>query len=263
MVKALKYSYVILTVIILIMLAIGSIVSPALFSSIGYTIIYFLYAALTLVSVLFVPGILTKLFHFMLALLIIVVVFVKSNNDRYPLTFAEGGNYQLVCERDTLTLELLNFTIRHENGSASAVHYESRIIIDSRDTISVTVNHPFKHERTRLYQSSYRSITPFNFYSIDSLRLFEGQYAKLNGIDLHFLEYDPVLQRVAVRYNEILFYLPVGRKTAFLDSEIMILPDSPEMATVLEYVEVKGHVLLLLTALLLLLTLIISRLRRR
>lgn len=263
MVKILKYSYWILTIVILLMLAIASIFSSALLSSPGYTIIYLLYAILTFVSAVFIPTVLSKILHILLALLIIAVVFVKSNNDRYPITLGEGGNYQLITEDDTLKLELLDFTITHEDGLASAVHYNSTILINDTDTVSVSVNHPFKFKKIRLYQSSYGNITPFNFYSDDSLRLFEGQYAELNGIDLHFLEFDPFLQRAAIFYNEILFYLPVGREIAFLDTEIKILPGIPEMGTVLEYVEVKGHFLLLIIALMLILALIFTRIRRR
>ena len=263
MVKILKTSYWILTPAILLMLIVASIFSPALLTSLSYTIIYLLYAAFILVSVVFVPTFLTKIFHLLLVFMIIVVVFVKSNNDRYPIALGKGGSYLLQNENDTLDIKLLEFTITHDNGSVAAVHYESKLLIDHRDTISVTVNHPFKYKKIRLYQSSYRNMTPFNFYSNDSLRLFEGQYGKLNGIDLHFLEYDSHLQRAAISYNDILFYLPVEKEVTFLNTKIKIIPDIPEIGTVLEYVEVKGHVLLLLTALLLLLTLIISRLRRK
>jgi ResB-like family protein len=263
MVKILKYSYWILTVIILLMLALASILSPALLSSIAYTIIYLLYAVLTFVSAIFIPSFFTKILHVLLALLIFVVVSVKSNNDRYPLALGEGGHYLLKMENDTLNIELLDFTITHEDGSASAVHYESKILVDHRDTVAISVNHPFKYNKIRLYQSSYGNITPFNFYSGDSLRLFEGQYAEMNGIDLHFLEFDPVLQRAAISYNNILFYLPVGREISFLDTKIKISPDQSEMGTVLEYVEVDGHVFLLITAILYLLLLVIVRMRRK
>jgi hypothetical protein len=245
------------------MLVLASIFSPALLSSLGYTIIYLLYALFSLMSVIFFPTVSTKSLHVLLALLIFVVVFVKSNNDRYSIALGEGGNYLLITENDTLNLELLNFTITHENGSATAVHYESKILVDHRDTVAISVNHPFKFKKIRLYQSSYGNITPFNFYSDDSLRLFEGQYGKLNGIDLHFLEFDPMLQRVAISYNNILFYLPVGRDVAFLNTKIKILPGTPEMGTVLEYVEIKGHTLLLIIALMLLLTLIFVRIRKK
>jgi len=263
MVKILKTSYWILTLVILTMLALASILSPALLSSLAYTIIYLLYAVLTFISAIFTPSFFSKLLHILLALLIFVVVFVKSNNDRYPLALGEGGHYLLKMENDTLNIELLDFTITHENGSATAVHYESKILVDHRDTVAISVNHPFKFKKIRLYQSSYGNITPFNFYSDDSLRLFEGQHAEMNGIDLHFLEFDPMLQRVAIRYNDILFYLPVGKNTTFLDTQITISPAAPEMGTVLEYVEVNGHVYLLITAIMYLLLLVIVRMRRK
>jgi len=263
MVKILKTLYWILTFTILLMLSAASILSPALLTSLGYTLVYLLYAALTLLSAIFVPTALKKALHLLLALLIIIVVLVKSQNDRYPLALGKGGSYVLQTENDTLDIELLEFTITHESGTATAVHYESKILVDHRDTISVTVNHPFKYKKIRLYQSSYRNLTPFNFYSDDSLRLFEGQYGKLNGMDLQFLEYDPHLQRAAISYNDILFYLPIEKEMTFLNTIIKITPGLPERGTVLEYVEVKGHVYLLITAIMYILLLISVRIRRK
>ena len=72
-----------------------------------------------------------------------------------------------------------------------------------------------------------------------------------------------MLQRVAISYNDILFSLPVGRDVAFLDTKIRISPDESEMGTVLEYVEVKGHTFLLIIALMLLLTMVFVRIRKR
>ena len=204
-----------------------------------------------------------KTLHLLLALLIIIAVFVKSHNDRYPLALGEGGKYSLQTENDTLDIELLKFTITHENGVAAAVHYESKLLVNHLDSVSVTVNHPFKYKKIRLYQSSYRNLTPFNFYSDDSLRLFEGQYGSLNGIDLQFLEYDPHLQRAAISFNNILFYLPIEKEMPFLNTKIKIVPDTPEMGTILEYVEVKGHVFLLITAIMCLLLLISVRMRKK
>jgi len=263
MVKILKPLYWILTFSLLLMLTLASIFSPELLFSLAYTIIYMFYALLTLVSAIFISGFLPKMTHILLALLIMGAVFVKSNNDRHFMTLGKGGNYLLKAENDTLNIELLDFTITHEEGSASAVHYESTLLIDHIDTIAITVNHPFKYKKIRLYQSSYGNMTAFNFYSDDSLRLFEGQYAEMNGIDLHFLEFDPTLQRVAISYNDILFYLPIGRDVAFLNTKMKIMPDKPEMGTVLEYVEVKGQLYLLITAIMYLLALIAVRMRRK
>jgi len=68
---------------------------------------------------------------------------------------------------------------------------------------------------------------------------------------------------VAISYNDILFYLPIGRDVAFLNTKMKIMPDKPEMGTVLEYVEVKGHVFLLITAVMYLLLLISARMRKK
>ncbi|MEA2076906.1 MAG: cytochrome c biogenesis protein ResB [Candidatus Marinimicrobia bacterium] len=263
MVKILKYIHGTLSLLIVFMLIIASIVSPALLTSIGYTVVYLLYVALTLLSAFFIQGIRSKILHILLALLIVTVILVKANNDRYPITMGKGGKYLLETDTETLELELVDFSIRHEKGSASAVHYESKLLINDDKPVSITVNHPYKHDNIRLYQSSYRSISPYFFYSNDTLRLFEGQNDKLNDIQFHFLEYDPFLQRTAIKYNDILFYFPIGRKVTFLDMEIMIIPDEPEMATVLEYVEVKGHIYLLIFAILTLVALILIRIRRK
>ena len=263
MVKTLKYTYWIFTVLITLALISASILSPGLLTSLAFKITYLLYAAFILISVLFIPGMLNKLLHLSLALLIMAALTVKSINDRDYITLAKGGDYFLSTDLGELKLELLNFTILREEGSATAVHYESKVLANGVDTISIRVNHPFKGKGFRLYQSSYRSLTPFNFYSHDSLTLFEGQIAQLNNIPFQFLEYDPVLNRTAVRYNGVLFYLPIGKETDFLDARIKVLPGTPDMATVLEYVEVKGHIVLLLISIAYILLLIITRMRKK
>lgn len=261
MVKILKKLYVISTSVLLAMLILASIMSEQALSSIVFKIYYLVYALILLISILFVPGVTKKLMHLSLALLIGMSIYVKAVNVRFPVTLAPGGVYEIETALDTLNIELVDFTITHEQGSASAVHYESRIIVNG-DKASVTVNHPFRKGKIRLYQSSYRTVSPYHFYSTDTLQLFEGQHALFNGIDLTCLEYDPILERIAIRYNDILFYLPVGRNTLFLDNDMLIVPGDPVMATVLDYVEVKGHTLLLIIALAFLLVLIIDRVRR-
>jgi hypothetical protein len=256
-----KKLYLISTSVLLAMLILASIISELTLNSTVFRIYYLIYAVILLISVLFIPGVTKKLMHLLLALLIGMSIYVKAVNDRFPVTLAPGGVYEVETALDTLNLELIDFTITHEQGSASAVHYESRIIVNG-DKASVTVNHPFRKGKVRLYQSSYRTVTPFYFNSTDTLQLFEGQHALFNGIDLTCLEYDPILERIAIRYNDILFYLPVGRKTIFLDKEMLITSGEPTMATVLEYVEVKGHTSLLIIALSFLLVLIIDRVRR-
>jgi ResB-like family len=263
MVKIFKYSYWILTVFIALALILASILSPDLLSSLGYKIIYAFYALFTLLSLFFMPGKLNKMLHLSLALLILTAITVKAINDRDHITLAKGGDYLLNTDHEDIKLELLDFTILREEGSATAVHYESKVFVDGVDTVSIRVNHPYKGKGFRLYQSSYRTVTPFNFYSQDSLTLFEGQIAQLNNIPFQFLEYDPVLHRTVVRYNDVLFYLPVGKEIEFLDTRIKVLPGISDMATVLEYVEVKGHIALLLISIAYILLLIFTRMRKK
>ncbi|MCK4813354.1 MAG: cytochrome c biogenesis protein ResB [Candidatus Marinimicrobia bacterium] len=264
MVRIFKYAYGIMTVALVILFAVSSIVAPALFSSLFYTILYIVYAVITLCSAYFIPRLSQKILHVLIACLILGVVIEKSVNTHCFITMGEGGEYYIPLDGDTLGCELLDFAITRESKrTGTVIHYESRIVIDRRDTVSIRVNHPFRYNDVRLYQSAYKSITPFLICFDDTLRLFEGQTDTLHAVAFTLLEFDPVLQRAAVRYNKILFYLPVGMPTQFLDKPMIILPQTPEIATVLEYVEVRGHTLLIIIAGLMLLALAYNLVKRK
>ncbi len=264
MVRIFRYAYGIMTVALVMLFAVSSIVAPELFSSLFYTILYIVYAVITLSSAYFIPRFSQKILHILIACLILGVVIEKSVNTHRFITMGEGGEYYIPMDGDTLGCELLDFTITRESKrTGTVVHYESRILVDRRDTVSIRVNHPFQYDDVRFYQSAYKSITPFLICTNDTLRLFEGQTDTLQAAVFTLLEYDPVLQRAAVCYNKNLFYLPVAIPTQFLDKPMIILPQAPEIATVLEYVEVGGHTLLIIIAGLMLLSLAYNLMRRK
>jgi hypothetical protein len=253
-----------MTVVLLILFAVGSFMTPEIFTSVFFIILYVLYALTLLVFAFFIPGLSKKVPYLLIACLIVGVIVEKSVNTRSGITMGKGGTYFFDTGRDTLDLELLAFTItRGTSPSQPQVEYESRILFNKKDTFCIRVNHPLRLEKARIYQSNYKNISPFMICYQDTLRIFEGQTAEMSGTPLTFVSYDPVLRRAAVRYNEVLFYLPVGRTHTFLNNPITIIPQSPELATVLEYVETRGHTALLLIALLSIVSLIFSMVKRK
>ncbi|MDZ7795595.1 MAG: cytochrome c biogenesis protein ResB [Candidatus Marinimicrobia bacterium] len=195
------------------------------------------------------------------ALLIFAVIAEKTVNERQFLPMGEGGSYFLHIGDDTLEITLTDFIITRD--LSNAVDYESRLLINKKDTFSVRVNHPYSYEHVRFYQSSYRSLTPFYFCMEDTLKLFEGQTDTLQSVPLTFLEYDPVLERAAIRYNKVLFYLPVEKEYQFMNRELYIYPGPSEIGTVLEYVEVRGHTILIIIVLTMVLLLFYRTIKRK
>ncbi|MDZ7821500.1 MAG: hypothetical protein U5N26_06625 [Candidatus Marinimicrobia bacterium] len=149
-------------------------------------------------------------------------------------------------------------------GPEGAVEYESRLSVDSEDTVSVRVNRPFSRGQMRLYQSEHRLLTPYHIcLEGDTLKLFAGQNGTLRGACLCFQGYDPGRERAEIRYNEVPFYLPVEKKQRFMEQDLYIYAGEPEIGTVLEYVEVRGHRILLIIAAMILLTLVYAVVKRK
>lgn len=261
MVKKINIVYYAVSLLLIIALAAASFFSQDLYHSLFFIILYAVYALTLLLAAVFLPGAFRKALHVLLALLIFAVIAEKTFNERQLLPMGEGGSYFLHIDGDTLELELTDFIITRD--LSNAVDYESRLVIDKKDTFSVRVNNPYSYKHVRFYQSAYRSLTPFYFCMEDTLKLFEGQTDTLKGVPLTFLEYDPVLERAAIRYNKVLFYLPVEREYQFLDKELYIYTGESETGTVLEYVEVRGHKILLLIVLLMILLLFYRTIKRK
>ncbi len=257
MVRVFRYIYGILTVLLVILFVLTGLLSPSALSSPLYTIIYAAYALFTLTSAFFIPGIHRKLLHVLIAFLILGVAAEKTFNERRFISLGTGGTYMIPLRSDTLEFELIAFsTDREQAGGGREVHYESNVLVNRQDTVRISVNHPYRYGNYRFYQSSYRTLTAYTVISDrDTLRLFEGQSAELNDLPFTLQGFDRILKRAAIRYNGILIYVPAGKRTPFMDSELTLLPGRSETGTVLECVEVRGQALLLSVALLTLLAL--------
>jgi hypothetical protein len=262
MVKLFKKINVYATILLIVLLALASIFEPAYLSSTLFTVIYILYALLIFISVIFVENIALKILHLLLTLLIITSVSIKAHNDRYFITIAIGQDVDIPLNESHFNLQLLDFSIHRSGENEKIENFESTFLIDQQDTVRISVNHPYRDKMLRLYQSSYTDLVLFNFVSTDTVQLFEAQSYSLDGKILKFSTYDPVLNKAVVNYNDELFFLDLGHKSKIGNVELSIFPDRLVRATVLEYVETKGHVFLLLVSVLSVLMLFFVRSRR-
>lgn len=262
MVKFLKHFNTYITVILLLMLAGASIFAPQLLSSTLFSIVYVFYAVLIFISIFVVKNIALRVLHLLLAMLIISAVSVKAHNERYFITLPEGQSYSIDFENEKIELELLKFSIDNVNDSKSTPIFESLILKDKKDMITTSVNHPYKYKTMRLYQSSYGHVMIFDFISTDTIQLFEGQSALLNDHLLEFKAYDQILNKLIINFDGELFYLEIAKKSILGDTELLIKPKKMVPASILEYVETKGHTGLLLLSVMSVLMLIFVRIRR-
>jgi hypothetical protein len=250
--------------LLLVLFAVASLVAPEWFHSLFFFILYCIYTVMIFASVFFIPGFLRKILLFLVFCLMLGVIIEKNINNRFYLTLGQGGTYLVDTGRDTIELELQDFTITSGNQAGGpAMRYESRVLLNGRDTLSIRFHRPGKYENARLYQSTHKKITPFQFCYGDTILLFEGQTGTLNNTTFIFLEYDADLQRVKVKYNDILFHIPVDREYTFIDKPILISPQTQEFGSVLQYVEVRGHTILILLTLCTLLALTVTILYRK
>ena len=262
MVKLFKKINVYATILLIVLLALASIFEPAYLSSTLFAVIYILYAVLIFISVIFVENIALKILHLLLALLIITSVLIKTHNDRYFITIAIGQQVDIPLNESHFNLQLLDFSILQSGDDKKIENFESTFLKDQQDTVKISVNHPYRNNMLRLYQSSYTDVVAFDFISTDTVQLFESQSYSLNGKILEFSSYDPVINKVVVHYDNALYFLDLGQKNMLGDVELSILPDRMVRATVLEYVETKGHVFLLIISILSVLMLFFVRSRR-
>ena len=244
-------------IVLICLLALASVVAPHWLSSGVFMGIYLFFALILLISAFLIPDLFLKILHIILALLIVSFVTIKSVNARHDITLAEGVEYTLKADGDTLNIKLVDFEVLKSGNEKVPENYVSKLLIDDKD-VEVSVNNPYKYKRSRLYQRAYGYDQSFLFIANnDTLGLFPGQNAVFAGEDIKFCEFDAFVGSVAVATGDKLFLLPVGDKS----QKYLVLPGRTLEATVLEYVEVKGLVLLYVFAALSIALMIFVRLR--
>ncbi len=226
-----------MVILLVLALALASIVHPEWLSSKLFMGIYLLFALFLILSIFIIPDIFIKILHLLLAILVISFVMIKISNVRESYVFAEGESYELIADGDSITFTLEDFTIIDADNENVSMDYVSNVIINGKET-KLSVNHPISYKRSRFYQSGYKTVQSFVFCTQnDTVKLFNGQSKQLGGQIIKFLEYDELFGKIAVSIDRDLHLISI----ADTSQKIFILPSEFREASVIEYVEVKGH----------------------
>lgn len=238
-----KFNKIIIITLVL-MFAMASFFAPQWLNSIVFMIVYLVFALLLLISVFLIPDLFLKILHTLLAILIISFVLVKASNERVIYTFAKGAEYQVVADEDTLSMELVDFTILKGEDKQVPDNYLSEMLVNGQK-VQISVNHPFAYKRSRFYQNAFGASKVFMFCSHgDTLKLFPGQSAEFMDGKIDFHEYDELMRRIALSFNDTLHLIPLEDESALF----YVLPGESIEATIVEYVEVKGHIFMFIIA---------------
>ncbi len=257
MVNFMKRFMIAVIIVLILIFALASVIDPQWMSSTVFMILYLIFALSLLISAFSIPGIFLKLMHLLLAILIISFVMLRVINERTSYTFAKGVDYQLIADEDTLSIKLMNCDIRKSQDKRVADNYISDILVNGEE-FQISLDQSFSYKRGRFYHHGHDSSTAFIFAAgTDSLKLFPGQSADLLDQRIQFHDYDDIKGKVAVSVDAGLHLIPIADKSAMFYA----FPAETVEASILEYVEVKGHVFLFITAFLALILLIFVRFR--
>lgn len=257
MVKKLKHSYYIFTLLFILILIICSFMDPKVFQSLFFTIILVLYAGISLSALVWGPNWVQKTIHILMACLILAVVVEKSNrtDNTQMLSLGECGEYEYVFDEDTIQLELLDFRIETAGDSIEGmpIHFESSLLLNREDTVNVSVNHPLKIESYKIYQQYYGDMIKFMVaLDNDTIRLFPGQKGDISGKPIELQASDPQRQRISLSYCDVNFKLAWYDSTKLCGMPVYTQPCDTVEGTVLYVVPVKGHTIILIIVLLML-----------
>ncbi len=224
----------------------------------SYVNIFLFSLMIILVFVSIIIGVLKKrstvIFHVILALVFILIIFDKSFNSRQFISIPEGTEINFgdivknSSDKYNKNLFLENFKIVHHPNSKMPKAYTSKIIIDHKDTIKINVNKPFKIGKYRLYQSAYESQPQYEILINDSkAKLFVGDTIKIGENILWLENMNRNSPRMILHINsEVCIINSDGAKIKVNDIPIKIKLIGIRYITILDVAETTGMKFLLI-----------------
>jgi len=267
MVNKFKTWYFIFIVLFCLLLGISSFWNPQVYYSTFFYILYFIFAVFMIGSAFWIRGFIRKLVHIMLGLLIIGFSAEKLHREE-KLQFAvlgTGGEYSIYLDSDTLNLELTRFEIESSSDTGSVpVQYTSYCRVNGGGITAIQVNRPLEYKGYKLYQYAVRNVHPIRInYRGESIKLFPGQSGIADSTDIYLESVDVDMGQIRFRLEDVPFTVRWGCPEDICGSSMMVKPLEAETATVLQIVPVKGHMLLWVMSVLILIGLGIDLMRRK
>ena len=148
---------------------------PNFYNSIFHIILWLILASILLYGIIriknFTPSL--KFLFLLIIILIFAIIYEKSVNKNYTVNLRTGEKItlkQLISSRaDSFNIQLHDFQIKRNSREKVSVGSESKLILDSKDTISMSINDPIQYNQYKFYQQSYHLYPQINLKINDTI----------------------------------------------------------------------------------------------
>lgn len=203
--------------------------------------------------------------HLTIALVILVVFYDKSNNERFFISLKEGKSIHFSdylenpSEKYNIDIKLSKFEIQYHPQTEIPSAFISHIIIDDKDSITLGVNKPLSMGKYRLYQNAYDRHLQCNILVVDKkYQLCIGDSIQHNGTKITLKSYDHQTQEFCLFVDGDEIFVRPHREERIGDLSITVQPSGFKYESVIEVAEVIGLKLLLLLSIIYMSTLILT-----
>jgi len=109
----------------------------------------------------------------LIIILIFSIIYEKSVNKNYTVNLRTGEKITLKqlnsTRADSFNIQLHDFQIKRNSREKVSVGSESKLILDSKDTISISINDPIQYNQYKFYQQSYHLYPQINLKINDTI----------------------------------------------------------------------------------------------
>jgi len=184
-----------------------------------------------------------KILHLSLAVIIVLFIVDKSQNERFFISIHEGESIELGehIEDHDKTIRLDRFEIDLHDDQETPSAYRSYLTLDSDTKAILEVNKPLAIGRYRLYQSAFEQ----NYYF--SLKIGNEEFELTFGDSLEtgfgkivLTDYDDRIRHFRLMVNDKVQWLPLNTGVSLDDAYWSITPLEERYSSIIEVVEVRG-----------------------
>ena len=202
-----------------------------------------------------------KILHLSLAVIIVLFIVDKSQNERFFITIREGETINLAQHIDNhkTLIHLDRFEIDLHGDEETPKAYRSYLTLDSDTKALLEVNKPLAIGKYRLYQSAFEQ----NYYF--SLKIDDKEFELTFGDSLEtgfgtivLTDYDDRIRHFRVIVNDKVQWLPLNTGVSLDDAYWSITPLEERYSSTIEVVEVRGLFWLLVAGIIYLLVMAVD-----
>jgi len=184
-----------------------------------------------------------KILHLALAVIIVLFIIDKSNNERFFITIREGETIDLVehIGDHGKAIRLDRFEIDLHEDEASPRAYRSYLTLDGSQDVILEVNKPLAIGKYKLYQSAFEQHYYFSLNIGDEeYELTFGDSLETSAGKVMLDDYDERIRHFRLSINGQTQWLPLNADVGLGGVNWSITPLEERFSSVIEVVEVKG-----------------------